>query len=139
MDEMNSSMPPPPPGWRDERSGPAVPHQRPRPSRRAALEGAIAALVLAFAATAMTVPYVLLSWNYYGFPGDDPPSGWQQKLWGSAAIIGLLSLGFGIYQLWPPKADSRLAVIVSKVALILAILGACVWSLPVCAEAASGL
>ncbi len=106
--------------------------------------GAIVALVLASAATAMAVPYALQTANYEGDwstnpPNLLPPRGWQSQLWGAAAIVGLLALGFAIYQLWPPKASLRLAVLLARAALILAILGACVWAFPVCIGASAGL
>jgi hypothetical protein len=58
----------------------------------------IVGLILAITGTVMAIPFLILGNSYYGFPGDEPPSGWQSGLWSLAFVVGTPSLILGIVQ-----------------------------------------
>jgi hypothetical protein len=117
------------------------PHIEPTGRGPAAL--ALVGALLALLGLVMTIPLLVEPWPD---PGFRPPSGWQQDLWAGAFFVGTPSLVLAIVALVRQKrrrravfnARSRIFSL-PRLALGLSILGACVWSLPVCVQAGEGL
>jgi hypothetical protein len=119
-----------------DRNSVARPKLPPRPDIEPTLSWlALVALLLAVAGLALALPYSYFTWNYWSDPHDVPPTTWRNGLWGIAAFIGVSSLVLAILAL--RQVGKRRGL--SKLALGLAFAGACVWAMPVCAEAGTGL
>lgn len=107
----------------------------------------MAALILALAATAMAIPYLVQASGYEslpdpttGLPSYLPPDGWQRSLWRLAFAVGISSFVLSLMRHTQERQrGARSGVRLARYALAVGILGACVWALPVCVEASTGL
>jgi hypothetical protein len=100
----------------------------------------IVGFILALAGMALAVPYAVLSSNYFGSPGDVPPSGRQKAIWIVAFFVGTPSLVIG----WVSRGRefrrrSRPGWWLSGITIVAALVGASVWAWPIVLEAATGL
>jgi hypothetical protein len=92
-------------------------------------------MLLAVAGLTLAFPYSFFTLDYWADPHDIPPTTWRNGPWGIAGFVVVSSLVLAILAL--RQVGRRRAL--SKLALGLAFTGACVWALPVCAEAGAGL
>jgi hypothetical protein len=97
-------------------------------------------LILALVGTALAAPYALVASDYFAFPGDVPPPGWEKTIWGVAFFVGTPSLFIGFASLRRERRRrSRLGWYLAAVTVAAAWVGACIWAFPLVLESASGL
>jgi len=89
----------------------------------------------------MAVPYVFQGGDASpNVPGGWAPPGWQSDLWTAAFFLGLTSFVLALVtDRHEYRRGSSSGQGIAALAIVLAIVGAFVWALPVVLEAGSGL
>jgi len=97
------------------------------------------AILLALVATCMAMPFFIQSFSFSALPGETYP-GWRQDLWGMAFVVGVTSFVLALVsQRKERQRRSRSGRLCAGLAVAVAIIGACVWSLPAIVQAGAGL
>ena len=96
--------------------------------------------MLAIAGTLLALPQLLHAFSWPVTPGFTPPHDQASDMWTTAFVVGTTSFVLALIarrteRLRRSASGRRLA----RRALVVAIVGACVWALPECVLAGSGL